>query len=175
MSQHTKPAGILLLLAILLLSLNLRPAIAAIGPLVQSISQFAGVKSVGISLLTSIPVLMMGLGAIYAGRIRQALGERGGIAIGGAVIAIACLMRLWTDNSYGLFTSAALVGLGIAVILRRYCRASSSAISAPVPAASSHGTPPASWWEPPLVPVPLPGSKTSSAGCPPWPAGRCRP
>ncbi|SCK27815.1 MFS transporter [Vogesella sp. LIG4] len=116
MSQHPKPAGFLLLLAILLLSLNLRPAIAAIGPLVQSISQFAGVKSVGISLLTSIPVLMMGLGAIYAGRIRQALGERGGIAIGGAVITIACLMRLWTDNSYGLFTSAALVGLGIAVI-----------------------------------------------------------
>lgn len=116
MTQHTKPAGILLLLAILLLSLNLRPAIAAIGPLIQSISHDAGVKSVGISLLTTIPVLMMGLGAIYAARIRQALGERGGITAGSALIAVACLMRLWADDRNGLFLSAALVGLGIAVI-----------------------------------------------------------
>ncbi len=116
MSQNTKPAGVFLLLAILLLSLNLRPAIAAIGPLIQSITQFTGVKSVGISLLTTLPVLMMGLGAIYAGRIRQTLGERGGIAIGGTVITVACLMRLWVDSRYTLFASAVLVGLGIAVI-----------------------------------------------------------
>ncbi len=116
MTQHTKPAGVLLLLAILLLSLNLRPAIAAIGPLIQSISHDAGVRSVGISLLTTIPVLMMGLGAIYAARIRQALGERGGITAGSALIAVACLMRLWADDRNGLFLSAALVGLGIAVI-----------------------------------------------------------
>lgn len=116
MHKNYKAVDIFLLLAILLLSLNLRPAIAAIGPLIQSISQFAQVKSVGISLLTTIPVLMMGVGAIYAARIRQALGERGGIAIGGAVIALACLTRLWADNRYGLFASAALVGLGIALI-----------------------------------------------------------
>jgi CP family cyanate transporter-like MFS transporter len=116
MIQKNKLADYGLLLAILLLSLNLRPAIAAIGPLIQSISQFAQVKSVGISLLTTIPLLMMGLGAIYAANIRQALGERGGIAIGGAIIAAACLTRLWADNRYGLFASAALVGLGIAVI-----------------------------------------------------------
>ncbi|WP_174873173.1 MFS transporter [Vogesella oryzae] len=116
MTQHTKPAGILLLLAILLLSLNLRPAIAAIGPLIQSISHDAGVTSVGISLLTTIPVLMMGLGAIYAARIRQALGERGGITTGSILIGVACLLRLWADDRNGLFLSAALVGLGIAVI-----------------------------------------------------------
>lgn len=116
MNHKYKSADIFLLLAILLLSLNLRPAIAAIGPLIQSISQFAQVKSVGISLLTTLPLLMMGLGAIYAATIRQALGERGGIAIGGAIIALACLTRLWADNRYGLFASAGLVGLGIAMI-----------------------------------------------------------
>lgn len=116
MNQNNKAAGLFLLLAILLLSLNLRPAIAAIGPLIQSISHQAQVKSVGISLLTTIPVLMMGLGAIYAASVRQMLGERGGIAIGGAVIALACLLRLWADNRYNLFASAVLVGLGIAVI-----------------------------------------------------------
>lgn len=116
MSQNKKLTDVLLLLAILLLSLNLRPAIAAIGPLIQSISQVSGVTSVGISLLTTIPLLMMGLGAIYAANIRQLLGERGGIAIGAVVIALACATRLWADNRYGLFASAALVGLGIAVI-----------------------------------------------------------
>lgn len=116
MNQAHKHAGPLLLLAILLLSLNLRPAISAVGPLIQSISGAAQVNSVGISLLTTIPVLMMGLGAIYAARIRQALGERRGIAVGGAVIALACLLRLVADRPAGLFASAVLVGLGIAVI-----------------------------------------------------------
>ncbi|MCW5255270.1 MFS transporter [Verminephrobacter aporrectodeae subsp. tuberculatae] len=116
MAQQPKHAGLFLLLAIFLLSLNLRPAIAAIGPLIQSISQHAGIKSVGISLLTTIPVLMMGLCAIYATYIRQALGERNGIAMGAAMIAAACLLRLWGENAYKLFGSAVLVGLGIAVI-----------------------------------------------------------
>ncbi|MDE9545511.1 MFS transporter [Xenorhabdus bovienii] len=116
MSSSNKYSIAFLLLAILLLSLNLRPAIAAIGPLIQSISQFAQIKSVGISLLTTIPVLMMGVGAIYAQAIRQALGERGGIAIGGAVIALSCFIRLWAENHVGLFISTVLVGLGIAVI-----------------------------------------------------------
>ncbi len=116
MKQNTKNLDILLVISIFLLSLNLRPAIAAIGPLIQSISEATHVTSIGISLLTTIPVLMMGFGAIYAARIRQALGERFGISMGALVIAIACIMRLWADNRYNLFASALLVGLGIAMI-----------------------------------------------------------
>ena len=111
-----KYTGLLLLLAILLLSLNLRPAIAIIGPLIQSISHASGITSVGISLLTTIPVLMMGFGAIYAARIRQAFGERGGVTLGAAIIAIACIMRLYGESRYNLYASALLVGLGIAMI-----------------------------------------------------------
>lgn len=116
MNQSQKQAGFVLLLAILLLSLNLRPTISAIGPLIQSISTEAHVNSVGIGLLTAIPVLMMGLGAIYAAFIRRALGERRGIAIGGAVIALACLIRVDASHSHGLFASAVMAGLGIAAI-----------------------------------------------------------
>ena len=58
----------------------------------------------------------MGLGAIYAANIRQLLGERGGIAVGALIIAIACTIRLWAADRYALFASAALVGLGIALI-----------------------------------------------------------
>lgn len=158
MSQNKKLADIFLMLAILLLSLSLRPAIAAIGPLIQSISQTAQVTSVEISLLTAIPVLMMGLGAIYAAVIRQALGERSGIAIGGAIIALACLSRLWADNRYGLFASAALVGLGIAVIQallpgfikRNFGAATSSVIalySTGIVAGAAIGAGTASWLE----------------------------
>lgn len=116
MTEQHKHTSLFLLLAILLLSLNLRPALAAIGPLIQSISQSVGIQSIGISLLTTIPVLMMGLSAIYAAQIRQVLGERNGIAIGALVIAMACFMRLWGDSRYGLFSSALLVGVGIAII-----------------------------------------------------------
>lgn len=116
MSQNRKAAGLLLLLAILLLSLNLRPAIATIGPLIRPISEATQINSVGISLLTTIPVLMMGLGAIYAASIRRTLGERSGIAAGGTMIALACLIRLWADSPYSLFATAVLVGLGIALV-----------------------------------------------------------
>lgn len=116
MHKTERQTGLILLLAILLLSLNLRPAISAVGPLIQSITATAHVNSVGISLLTTIPVLMMGLGAIYAASIRQTFGERRGIAIGGAIITLACLLRMQAHNWVGLFSSAVLVGLGIAVI-----------------------------------------------------------
>ena len=106
----------LLLLAIFILALNLRPAIAAIGPLVNQIIEAANIDSAGIGLLTTIPVFFMGFGAIYVRQIRVFLGEKRGIAIGGCIIAVACLSRAWLDTSIGLMISAVGAGIGIAIV-----------------------------------------------------------
>ncbi|WP_404294325.1 MFS transporter (plasmid) [Microvirga sp. RSM25] len=106
----------LLLFAIFLLSLNLRPAVAAIGPLATPILGTTPIGSLGLGLLTTIPVFLMGLGAIYVRQIRALLGETRGVALGGLVIAGSCLLRYWFNGAAGLILTAAGAGIGIAII-----------------------------------------------------------
>jgi CP family cyanate transporter-like MFS transporter len=52
-------ASLLLLAAIVALALNLRPAMAAVGPLLDLIEGATGMGSTAASLLTTLPVLMI--------------------------------------------------------------------------------------------------------------------
>lgn len=106
----------LLLIAIVLLGLNLRPVLAAIGPLLDRIQLDTGLDHVGASLLTSLPVVIMGLGALTAVLLRQRLGERNGILVGVLLIALACLARGVLPDSGTLIVSALLAGAGIAFV-----------------------------------------------------------
>ncbi|PVE22752.1 MFS transporter [Microvirga sp. KLBC 81] len=106
----------LLLLAIFLLSLNLRPAVAAIGSLAAPILGTTPIGSLGLGLLTTIPVFLIGLGAIYVRQIRAVLGERRDVAVGGLIIAASCLLRYWFDGAAGLILTASGAGIGIAII-----------------------------------------------------------
>lgn len=56
MKHNGKGKTALILLAIFLVSINLRPAVTSIGPILSTISDALGVSSTQISLLTSIPV-----------------------------------------------------------------------------------------------------------------------
>ena len=106
----------LLLIAIVLLGLNLRPVLAAIGPLLDRIQLDTGLDHVGASLLTSLPVVIMGLGALAAGLLRKRLGERNGILFGVLLIALACLVRGLLPDSSTLIITALLAGAGIAFV-----------------------------------------------------------
>ncbi len=117
MSEPThKASPALLLVAIFLVSINLRPAVAAIGPLVSQIIGDTKINSTVVGLLTMIPVFLMGIGAIYVRQLRTVLGERGGIAIGVSIIALSCVVRLWFSDGVGLLTTAILAGIGIAIV-----------------------------------------------------------
>lgn len=106
----------LLLIAIVLLGLNLRPVLAAIGPLLDHIQFDTGLDHVGASLLTSLPVVIMGFGALAAGLLRKRLGERNGILVGMLLIALACLARGVLPDASILIVSALLAGAGIAFV-----------------------------------------------------------
>lgn len=106
----------LLLLAIVLLGLNLRPVLAAIGPLLDRIQRDTGLDHIGASLLTSLPVVIMGLGALTAALLRQRLGERNGILLGVLLIALACLLRGLLPDASTLIATALLAGAGIAFV-----------------------------------------------------------
>ena len=106
----------LLLLAIVLLGLNLRPALAAIGPLLDRIQRDTGLDHVTASLLTSVPVIIMGLGALACGPLRRRLGDNGGILLGVLLIALASLLRGLLPAASTLLVSAVLAGAGIAFV-----------------------------------------------------------
>ncbi|WP_367269436.1 MFS transporter, partial [uncultured Brevundimonas sp.] len=109
-------ASLLLLAAIVALALNLRPAMAAVGPLLDLIEAATGMGSTAASLLTTLPVLMIGLGALSIRPLRRRLGERRGILLGALLIGGACLVRALLTGATGLIASAVVVGVGVALI-----------------------------------------------------------
>lgn len=105
-----------LFIAILLLGINLRPILAVIGPLLDQIQQATGLDDSQAGLLTTLPILAMGVCALYGGWLQRRLGEYRGILLGITVITVACLVRLPWDTRIGLLVSAAFGGVGIALI-----------------------------------------------------------
>lgn len=105
-----------LMFAVLAVSLNLRPAIAAIGPLTNLILVSTGMGSTGIGLLTMLPVFLMGVGAMSVRSLRRTLGEKLGIGCGALLLAASCASRVWYDSSVGLLMTAAGAGIGISMV-----------------------------------------------------------
>ncbi|KRW62124.1 MFS transporter [Pseudomonas sp. TTU2014-080ASC] len=113
--RHAAPAGFILL-ALMLLGLNLRPILASVGPVLDDIQIATGITSSQAGLLTTLPVLAMGICALAGNVLQRLFGQYGGILLGITVIAVACAARwLWHDSS-GLIITAALGGLGIALV-----------------------------------------------------------
>lgn len=104
------------IVAIVAVALNLRPALAAIGPLLDMIQAATGATNTQASLLTTLPVFVMGICALAGGRLNKYLNERTGIALGVALVALACAARYVGTQTYGLLLTAVLAGVGIALV-----------------------------------------------------------
>lgn len=105
-----------LIVAILLVAINLRPAMAALGPLLDLIEHATGLDSAGAGLLTTLPVFLMGVCALLGRYLRKTLGEVNGVTMGIILIALACASRAWWGSATGMLVSAAGVGVGVALV-----------------------------------------------------------
>lgn len=115
-SQPLSWQDIVWLAAIVVIGINLRPLLTSISPLMTTIRDATGLSFYGASLLTSLPVVAMGLGAFGAASLTRALGETRGVALGLLAIALACGAR-WAAASGGtLLLTAALAGIGVAAV-----------------------------------------------------------
>ncbi|WP_038904679.1 CynX/NimT family MFS transporter [Dickeya zeae] len=103
-------------ITVMLLGLNLRPVLAGIGPLLSRIQADTGMGDTQAGLLTTLPVFAMGICALYGGWLQARVGEFRGIGIGIVGIAVASLLRCWLTGTAGLLLTAALAGIGIALI-----------------------------------------------------------
>ncbi len=104
------------LAAVVLVGLNLRPALAAIGPLLDMIQRATGIGDGAASLLTTIPILLMGLGALGARRLQRVTGIAGGVWLGVVLIGLACASRFGAQHAWLLLASAGCAGIGIAMV-----------------------------------------------------------
>jgi MFS transporter, CP family, cyanate transporter len=114
MNNKTSMAS--LMLAIFLISLNLRPAITSIGPLLDTIRNDLGLSNSEISLLTAIPVICMGVFAPLAIHWLNKFGQRRGISLLIIVIGALTFIRAWLSDYISLLVTAFLIGVAIAII-----------------------------------------------------------
>ena len=111
----TRPA-ILLMLAIVLVALNLRPSMAAVGPLLSAIRGDVALSFSLASLLTMLPVMAMGVAMFFGIAVSQRLGEQRTVILSLLIIGTATASRLFLDSAAELIFSAVLAGVGIALI-----------------------------------------------------------
>ena len=112
-----KPVSFLVFAAsVILVGINLRPILASIGPLLDAIQAETRLSDVSASLLTTLPVAMMGICLLATSRLRRLLGERWGVVVGIALIFIAALVRFTSPSGVQLLLSAVAGGIGIAVV-----------------------------------------------------------
>lgn len=118
MEKVSLPASrrLLLLAAIVLVGLNLRPFITGIGPLATDISEQTSLGLQGISLLTLVPMCLMGAVAFAGPTLQARVGARRSILVALAVLAVASFLRLFVWTGWQMVATAALLGLGAAVV-----------------------------------------------------------
>ncbi|RSN66664.1 MFS transporter [Actinomadura sp. WAC 06369] len=102
-------------IALFVAAANLRPAIAAVSPLVDRIRTDVSLSATGVALLTTIPTLAMGVCAPLAAVVGRRFGLHGGVMLGLGIIAVATAARGFGDSTVLQMSCAAVVGAGIAI------------------------------------------------------------
>lgn len=115
-AQQKKSALGLMVLAIFFVSLNLRPAISSIGPMLEIIRVDLELTNSQVSLLTSIPVFCMGLFAPLAVVFNKRFGMKRSVALLLIVIGALTFVRGLLPSYAVLIISSFFIGLAIAII-----------------------------------------------------------
>lgn len=100
--------------AMVLLAFNLRPAAAAVGPLVHRIREDTGLSGTGAGLLTALPVLCFGALAPLAPVLARRIGARVALIGSLVVLIVGLALRLLPGLGF-LFAGTALAGAAIAI------------------------------------------------------------
>ncbi len=105
----------LLILGMILVSFNFRPAISSVPPLLELIKTDLNLSYFIASLLTTIPTLSMGIFALLAVPFSRFFGREKAIFYAVFLIGIATLSRLWGSNLFFLLGTTMVLGVGIAI------------------------------------------------------------
>lgn len=106
----------LLLFVIAAISLNLRLGITSVGPLMDTIRTSLSLSNAQASLLTTVPVLCMGIFASLATVLNKKYGSKFTLILMLSVLGVATALRGFLPGFSTLLITAFLIGLAIAVL-----------------------------------------------------------
>ena len=105
----------LLLLGLVLVALNLRPALSSLSPLLAEVSSSLGLSAAKAGLLTTLPVLCLGLFAPTAPMLARRFGaER--VVLGILLTLAAGIILRSSFGEVGLFLGSLVAGASIGII-----------------------------------------------------------
>jgi len=105
----------LLLLGLVLVALNLRPALSSMAPLLGDVSRSLGLSAAKAGLLTTLPVLCLGLAAPLAPWLARRFGSER-VVLGILLTLAAGIILRSSLGEFGLFAGSVLAGASIGVI-----------------------------------------------------------
>ncbi|MFE7272829.1 CynX/NimT family MFS transporter [Streptomyces sp. NPDC057623] len=105
----------LLVLAIVLTALNLRPAITSLGALLEEVRDGLGMSGTLAGLLTSVPPLCFAVFGVMAPRLARRFGPGAVVCAGMVAITAGLLLRPYVGSTAGFLAASALALMGIAV------------------------------------------------------------
>ncbi len=111
-----RPRTVALLVAVatVAVALNLRPAIVAVSPLLDTIREDTGLSAPMAGLLTTLPVLCLGIFSPVAPRLAKRIGLEWAVGASLVLLVIGILLRLVTPL-IALYAGSIIAGAGIAI------------------------------------------------------------
>ncbi|EJC1152007.1 MFS transporter [Cronobacter sakazakii] len=114
--KRIAPSPFIFAIIAFIVGLNLRPILASIGPLFTVLQREAGLSATAFSLLTTLPVAMMGVAALSGPWLLASVGAVRGIMAALMILLLACLVRGFTASLTGLMITALAGGTSIGII-----------------------------------------------------------
>ncbi|AOV07709.1 CynX/NimT family MFS transporter [Sporosarcina ureilytica] len=117
MSDTNKKTNIILLLiTIFAISINLRPAITSIGPMLETIRDQLSLSNAQVSLLTAVPVIGMGIFAMLSPILNRLFGLKQTMYVMLLLIGLMTALRGFISGYFILLSTALIVGIAIAIV-----------------------------------------------------------
>lgn len=118
--RTVSPFGIVLtVVAVLLISINLRPGATSLGPLLEEVRAGLGLNATLAGVITALPGFTFAVAGGAAVALSRRVGLSKGITLGVAAIVVALLARVLTDSSlvFLVLTAIGLAGMGLGNVL----------------------------------------------------------
>src|SRR3954462_2313740 len=113
-TARTRAATVAVLLAIVAVALNQRPAVVAVAPVLGDLRADTGLSAAMAGLLTAVPVLCFGAFAPFAPRLARRIGLQTAVALSLLLLAAGIALRLLPPVAL-LYAGSLVAGAAIAV------------------------------------------------------------
>lgn len=105
-----------IVLTIILVGINLRPFLTGPGPVIDNIIASTGMSYSQVSLLTLLPMILMGVGALVVPFLQPYIQARRGLQVAMLILLLASFSRAYVSDGDQLLITALFCGLSVAYI-----------------------------------------------------------